>query len=369
MHHCITKTKCYQLSCMKKILIVEDNAAVRENLEEILELSDYDVTTAENGKRGVELAKRVKPDLIICDIMMPDLDGYGVLRILSKKPETAAIPFIFLTAKADKSDFRKGMNLGADDYITKPFEEDDLLQAIETRLKKNEFTKKESESSLAGFNSFIDEAKGLADFNELSENRKEKTYHKKDVIYSEGDFANYLYFIISGKVKSVKLDELGKELVIDMHQAGEFIGYMTLLEDDEYNESAIAMEDVTLAVIPKQDFRTLITKNRDVAIRFIKMLSGSVKEKETRLLQLAYTPVRERTADVLLKLIEKEKEAGSSSQTLKVSREDLANMVGTAKESLIRVLSDFKKAALIESEGTEIRVLDIEGLKHIVQGF
>ncbi len=354
---------------MKKILIVEDNAAVRENLEEILELSEYDVTTAENGKRGVELAKRVKPDLIICDIMMPDLDGYGVLRILSKKPETASIPFIFLTAKAEKSDMRKGMNLGADDYITKPFEEDDLLQAIETRLKKSEFVKKKTEPSLEGLNSFINEAKGLAEFNELSENRKEKTFSKKEVIYSEGDFANYLYFIISGKVKSVKLDELGKELVIDIHQAGEFIGYMTLLEDDEYNESAIAMEDVSLAIIPKQDFRTLITKNRDVALRFIKMLSGSVKDKEARLLQLAYTPVRERTADVLLKLIEKEVEAGNTSNKLKVSREDLANMVGTAKESLIRVLSDFKKSDLIKSEGTEIQVIDLEELRRIVQGF
>ncbi len=354
---------------MKKILIVEDNAAVRENLEEILELSEYDVTTAENGKRGIELAKRVKPDLIICDIMMPDLDGYGVLRLLSKKPETASIPFIFLTAKAEKSDMRKGMNLGADDYITKPFEEDDLLQAIETRLKKNEFARRAIEPSLEGLNNFLDEAKGLADFNELSENRKEKIFNKKEIIYSEGDFANFMYFIISGKVKSVKLDELGKELVIDMHHAGEFIGYMNLLEDDEYNESAIAMEEVSLAVIPKQDFRTLITKNRDVALRFIKMLSGSVKDKEARLLQLAYTPVRERTADVLLKLIEKDAETGNTSHKLKVSREDLANMVGTAKESLIRVLSDFKKSNLIESEGTEIHVLNIPALKRIVQGF
>ncbi len=354
---------------MKKILIVEDNTSVRENLEEILELSEYDVTTAENGKQGVELAKSVMPDLIICDIMMPDLDGYGVLRILSKKPETASIPFIFLTAKAEKSDMRKGMNLGADDYITKPFEEDDLLQAIETRLKKNEFARIKTEPSLEGLNSFLDEAKGLADFNELSENRKEKTFSKKEVIYSEGDFANYLYFIVSGKVKSVKLDELGKELVIDVHQAGEFIGYMTLLEDDEYNESAIAMEDVCLSVIPKQDFLSLITKNRDVAMRFIKMLSGSVKEKEARLLQLAYTPVRERTADVLVKLIEKESEAGNNSHKLKVSREDLANMVGTAKESLIRVLSDFKKNGLIESEGTEIHIIDLDALKRIVQGF
>lgn len=351
---------------MKKLLIIEDNIAVRENLQEILELSEYEVVAAENGKRGVELAKAISPDLIICDIMMPDLDGYGVLRILSKRPETAGIPFIFLTAKTEKSDIRKGMNLGADDYITKPFEEDDLLEAIETRLKKSTLIQKEFNPSLEGLNSFIDEAKAIADFNELSHDRKEKTFNKKEVIYSEGDFANYIYFIISGKVKSVKLDELGKELVIDIHQTGDFIGYMTLLEDDEYNESAIAMENTRLAVIPKNDFRTLITKNRDVAIRFIKMLSGSVKEKEARLLQLAYTPVRERVADVLLKLAQKE---GNNAKGLKVSREDLANMVGTAKESLIRVLSEFKKSNLIQSEGTELHIKDEAALRHIVQGF
>src|SRR5688572_13362054 len=100
---------------MKKILLIEDNTEVRENTSEIISLANYEVLTAENGKVGVELAQKEKPDLIICDIMMPELDGYGVLHILSKKPETAGIPFIFLTAKTEKNDVRKGMNLGADD--------------------------------------------------------------------------------------------------------------------------------------------------------------------------------------------------------------------------------------------------------------
>src|SRR4051812_20977154 len=105
---------------MKKILLIEDNAGIRENTSEILSLANYSVITAENGKVGVELAQRERPDLIICDIMMPELDGYGVLHILGKKDDTASIPFIFLTAKTEKTDIRKGMNLGADDYLTKP---------------------------------------------------------------------------------------------------------------------------------------------------------------------------------------------------------------------------------------------------------
>lgn len=126
---------------MKKILLIEDNAEVRENTAEILELANYTVFTAPNGKIGVELARKQQPDLIICDIMMPELDGYGVLHLLGKNPSTAGIPFIFLTAKSEKDDFRKGMNLGADDYLTKPYDDLTLLDAIEMRLKKNDLFK------------------------------------------------------------------------------------------------------------------------------------------------------------------------------------------------------------------------------------
>src|SRR5690606_34936944 len=103
---------------MKKILLIEDNQNVRETTADILTLAGYEVITAESGKAGVQEALSALPDLIICDIMMPGLDGYGVLHILSKRAETAGIPFIFLTAKSEKADVRKGMNLGADDYLT-----------------------------------------------------------------------------------------------------------------------------------------------------------------------------------------------------------------------------------------------------------
>ena len=354
---------------MKKILLIEDNPEVRENTEEILELADYDVFTAEDGKRGVELAKKVKPDLIICDIMMPELDGYGVLRILGKNPETASIPFIFLSAKAEKSDMRKGMNLGADDYITKPFEEDDLLEAIETRLKKSNTFKNEYKPGMEGFENFIEEARGLEELNHLHIDRKVKSFRKKDELYSEGDYANYLYYIEKGKVKSVKMDEYGKEFVIDIYGHGEFIGYMALMEGGEHQETAIAMEETELAVIPKLDFQELIQRNRDVANRFIKILAGNVQEREKRLLQLAYTPVRERVAEALLDLQQREGSENGENAWMKISREDLANMVGTAKESLIRILSDFKKAGYVEAQGTRIRVADEESLRDVMSSF
>jgi two-component system, OmpR family, alkaline phosphatase synthesis response regulator PhoP len=121
---------------MKKILVIEDEASVRTNILEILESGGFEVILAEDGKVGLQLAKEQIPDLIICDIMMPGLDGYGVLTTLLEQPTTAMIPFIFLTAKTTREDFRQGMNLGADDYITKPFRRTELLEAVKVRLEK-----------------------------------------------------------------------------------------------------------------------------------------------------------------------------------------------------------------------------------------
>ena len=151
---------------MKKILLIEDNKDVRENTAEILILAQYNVITAKNGKEGVELAQKEKPDLIICDIMMPVLDGHGALHLLSKNDETSSIPFIFLTAKAERSDYRKGMEMGADDYLTKPFDDVELLSAIESRFRKNDILKtdiikKEFTKNISGINDFINEAKGI----------------------------------------------------------------------------------------------------------------------------------------------------------------------------------------------------------------
>src|SRR5437868_15508328 len=118
----------------KKVLIIEDNDDIRENVVEILQLAGYEAFAANNGKAGAEISVSQAPDIILCDIMMPELDGYGVLYMLNKKPDTAALPFIFLTAKAERVDLRKGIEMGADDYLTKPFDDIELLNAIETRL-------------------------------------------------------------------------------------------------------------------------------------------------------------------------------------------------------------------------------------------
>lgn len=198
---------------MKKILLIEDNQDIRETTADILMLADFEVQTAENGKVGVTKAKSFHPDIIVCDIMMPELDGYGVLHILSKNPETNHIPFIFLTAKSEKDDLRKGMNLGADDYLTKPFEEADLLDAIEIRLKKNERLRQEFSKNVQGINQFFEEVSQYNDVKELSKDRQVELYAKKSELFREGRYAKRLYFIESGKVKTFKTTEDGKEFI------------------------------------------------------------------------------------------------------------------------------------------------------------
>ena len=123
---------------MKKILVIEDEPEMRRNITALLRYYDYEPIAAENGREGLEMARREKPDLILCDVMLPELDGHGVLQAMQSDANLARTPFIFLTARGEKEDIRSGMNLGADDYLTKPVANADLVRAIEARLKRSE---------------------------------------------------------------------------------------------------------------------------------------------------------------------------------------------------------------------------------------
>lgn len=347
---------------MKKILLIEDNQDVRENTAEILSLANYDVVVAENGKIGAELALKEKPDLIICDIMMPELDGYGVLHILSKKPDTANIPFIFLTAKTEKSDIRKGMNLGADDYLTKPFDDTELLNAIDTRLKRVEMFRK-YDASPEGLEAFMKDAGHALNLKDLGKDKKIKTFKKKTEIFSEGDTPSYVFLVKSGSVKAYKSHPDGKEFIINLYKPNDYFGFESILENSQYKESAMALEDSEIIFIPKLDFLTLLHTKADVSKTFISLLCQKVKEKEHQLLHLAYNSVRQRTSEALLNLFHLKE----NNQTLTISRDDLAKMVGTAPESVIRVLSDFKDEGLIEIESGKIKILSPTKLESVVR--
>ncbi|MFL5752639.1 MAG: response regulator [Bacteroidia bacterium] len=347
---------------MKTILLIDDNEMMRERTARILELASYRVLKAENGRAGVELAQLHKPDLVICDVMMPVLDGYGVLHLLGKNHDTAGIPFIFLSAKSEKSDMRKGMELGADDYISKPFDDTELLGAVETRLKKAELIRKEYSKDASGLNEFLDEVGVLEEIRKLPVDRKTRKYKKKEIIFSEGTNPAGVYFINSGKVKTFKTHELGKELIIDLHKEGDFFGYIPLFEERQHNETAEVIEEAELVFVPKEDFFSLIFSNAAIMKKFIRLLSDNVADKEEQLIRLAYSSVRKRVAEALLLLEKRYKESGAENFSISISREDLANMVGTATESLIRTLSDFKQEKLIDIKAGHVILLDHQGL-------
>ena len=347
----------------KTILVIDDNNDIRENTAEILELAGYKTLTAENGKKGVEAATKGKPDLIVCDIMMPELDGYGVLHLLRKHSDTQNIPFIFLTAKTERSDFRKGMEMGADDYVTKPFEDIELLNAIEVRLKKSEVLNNQYPSTPQGLNEFIKDVKNSGLLKQLADQYDVESYHKKQSLYSEGKRPRFLFYLVNGKVKAHKTHEDGKEYITDLFSPGDFIGYTALIEDKNYDDNATILEDAEIMQIPKEDFLQMIYNDINIANKFIHIVTQNVKQKEERLLNLAYSSLRKRVAKALVDVSSKFKAQNSP---LEISRDDIAQYIGTATESLIRTLSDFKEEKLIEIKSGKIIVTDIEKLKHLL---
>ncbi|SDB29187.1 cAMP-binding domain of CRP or a regulatory subunit of cAMP-dependent protein kinases [Flavobacteriaceae bacterium MAR_2010_188] len=348
---------------MKTILIIEDDTALRENTAELLELSGYSISTAPNGRIGIEVAKNQLPDLIVCDIMMPEVDGYGVLEAVSLEPTTSHIPFIFLSAKTEYQEIRKGMDLGADDYLSKPFEEQELLSAVESRLAKAEVlaqiiseasNKSKTESGIRNLN----ELKNL--FDDTGEN---KVFSPGEIIYREGDHSTIIYLILSGIVKSHKMDQSGKELITALHKPDEFLGFTSFLENIPYQETASCIEEVEIVGIQKSKLKKILGNNLDVSLEIMNILNNTVADIKNQLVQMAYSSVRKKTAKTILQF------AGilnkKSGDSIKISRSDLASVAGIATESLIRTLSEFKKKGLIEIDGRNISILKLNELEMV----
>ncbi len=351
---------------MKKILIIEDNDAIRVNTAEILELANYTVLTASNGKAGVAEAIRHLPDLIICDIMMPELDGYGVLNIIQHHPVLKNTPFIFLTARAEGGDFRKGMGLGADDYITKPFSGTDLLNSINGRLRKAENIQNMVPSGIGRVNELLHLVDNRLSPESLVEGRNVERYKKKQLIYSEGNHPLRLFYVQQGKVKVFVTNDDGKELVVGLYGEGDFFGYTALLEGITYKDNATAIEGCEVAIIPKKEFEELLHNSQDIAQKFIRLLARDVAEKEQQLLRIAFNSLRKKVADALISLQDKFGTGGTEPFSIDISRDNLAAVAGTATESLIRTLSDFKNERFIDIREGAIIVLDRKKLTGMV---
>lgn len=346
---------------MTTVLLIEDDRALRENTEELLELSGYSVLTAPNGRIGIQAAKETLPDIVICDIMMPEVDGYGVLENLSTDPSTKHIPFIFLSAKTEHKEIRMGMDMGADDYLTKPFEEEDLLSAIESRLAKAQLLSQVLKEEL------VPSAAEMRTLNELKnffdDNGEQIDFEQGETIYNEGSRSTKIYLVLSGLVKCHTIDEDGKELITSLYRADDFLGFTSFMNNLPSQESATTMENTQLTAISKEHLKTILEKNHNISLELMELLTSDITEIKAQLLQMAYSSVRKKTAQTLLQFADiMDTKTGDS---IKISRYDLASVAGIATESLIRTLSGFKKEGLIDIEGRNIHIKELKALQYI----
>jgi len=352
---------------MINLLLIEDDQSLRENTQELLSLEGYHVWTAANGKAGVQMALTHSIDLVICDIMMPELDGYGVLDALSQHTKTQGIPFIFLSAKTEVSQIRQGMALGADDYLTKPCTIEDLVAAIESRLARVALLKKNSGVGLKENKKSESIAVALESLHQLKNYIYDEgevfTLDKGDCVYQEGKTARNFYLIIEGVVKTHRMDERGKELITGLHQPDCFLGLYALAHDNVYDQTATALEPVKIASITKEAIKEILINNQEITLELLDNVSHKLSESKNQLLHMAYSSVRKKTA---MTILEFDQILGlRKDRTIKIARADLASVAGIAPESLIRTLSQFKQEGLIEIEGRHIKVIDRNRLESV----
>lgn len=343
----------------RRVLLIEDDLVLSENTKELLELSGYKVAISQDGKCGLKKAFQEVPDLIISDIMMPELDGYDVYKALQSNPRTRNIPFIFLSAKSDPGDVRKGMNLGADDYITKPFNEEDLILAIEKRLEKRDQILQHSKEPKKPKNQLqLEELKAF--FRTYGEQLEAD---KHEEIFLEGRNASNIYLLEHGLVKTFRLDELGKELITGISKKDDFVGFYSFKLPSSYPENATALERSILFRISHEEFVHMLEQNLELTLEYAELLSTNLDILKKHLLEMAYGSVLKKTASTLLEFAGKANTG--SPQILKVSRSDMASVAGISTESFIRSLSSLKADGIIDIVGRNIKILNLQKLQNI----
>jgi len=346
-----------------KIMVVEDDPEMRANISELLTLSGYEVIPACNGKDALEQMRNVHPNLVLCDIMMPELDGFGVLRAMQNLPGLTGIPFVFLTARSEKDDFRRGMDLGADDYLTKPFQGDELLKVVDARLKKSRMFRKVIEEDVEGLNDFMQNAKRVLGPQLVADHHEKKKLRKKDVIFMEGDSSSYLYFVCSGKIKTYRTNDDGKEYITGIYGEGDFFGYLTLVDGSVRKETAMTLECAEVTLFSRQDFLKLLSTDRNLSLQFISFVMKSLDDAEQRLLHLAYDSVRRRVAEALLFLCHRYQI--KDGESIPMSRDVLSALAGISPESASRNLSDFRDEGIIETNHGTVLIKSINRLEHM----
>ncbi len=344
---------------MASILLIEDNPEIRESMAEILTLSGYDIFKASNGKLGLSIARTEKPDLIICDVVMPELDGFGVLSLLAKDPSTQSIPFIFLTSKLEGQDLRKGMNLGADDYLTKPFELSELLQTIELRLQKATVRqapqKAESLANPVGSNE-----KYQKQFEDWSQQFEERIFSPEQVIMAAASHPVFLYRMTEGVVL------LQQEATMDRHYIREILppptllGFAAFCRQEAQSEQIVALNQVKAQLIPTQAMTQYLQKEPAIMQYFLQMLAAQILNQQKIQAAYAFASVRKKVALSLSRL-----HKVFADQEIEFSRERLASFASVSRGALMRVLAEFREDGLISTDNSKLQILAPETLDQI----
>jgi CRP-like cAMP-binding protein/glutaredoxin len=343
----------------EKIAVISKDENLKNEISSILQLAGYNTLNTSKGVEFFDLVKEKSIKLIICDNQTLDFDGYTLLKMIKKNEISSSIPLIFLNDSFERNQFRKAIELGADDYLLKPIDEENLLNAVELRLEK-------ISNNLSNITQFSEKDK--LDLNKLSDLgiKMDKVLQislkKKHSLFHEGDHVKNLFFLKSGRIKTYKMHEDGKEYITHIYKAGDFIGFESLLTNKSYFETAVALEKCEVGIIPKQDFMEILHNNPEINSRFMRILANEVMKKENQLISLAYDSVKRRVAHSLLYL---QKYSGNNHNIIMMPREDIASMVGTAIETVARSLSEFKKSRFIRLEGRKIRILQPDKLQMI----
>jgi CRP-like cAMP-binding protein/ActR/RegA family two-component response regulator len=348
---------------MKTVLLIEDDLTLLANTKELLELYNYKVWYAQNGEIGVNLALQTNPDIIICDMIMPVLDGNGVFEKLFANKATRDIPFIFLSCKSDMNSMKKRMSLEVCDHILKPFKIRDLIKLIEKKLvKPSNFDQNTTKKSYP-----FSEPLRINSLDQLREFFKKageiQAFSKHEVIYRERKNADSIYFVEEGLLKTHRMDEFGKELITGIYKTGEFLGFYSFKNLSSYPETASALENGSLYRLSIKQFQEILSGSHQLTLELAQLQSENLAVLRSHLLEMAYGSVLKKTTNTILKFVDGAQD--NLLEAIKISRSDLASIAGISTESLIRSLSLLKKEKLIDIEGRNIKILNLEELYHI----
>ena len=327
------------------ILIIDDEEIIRNNISKTLELAGYRTITVSNGREAVAIIHSQIPGLILCGDSISEMNGYLILHLLKRNPATQNIPFLFLTAKIELQLFRKGMGMGADDYLVKPCDDVELLNTVELRLKKNTPANEPAEMEIEGI---VQHFNGEQLTNHFLNGYDTHIFTKRQELYHEGKRPQKIFYLLSGKVKTIKTHPDGKEYITNVYTNGDFLGYIAVIENINYDDTAIVLENSEIVQIPRQDFIDILNQDATIATKFIQLAGNNAREKEERLINLAYSSLRKRIAVALLQLNKKFNPSNISGIPLNITRENFARYVGTATESVIRTMIDFRDEKLID---------------------